>query len=464
MRRRIGTAVAAALTFGAFAFSSGVAHATVGSTPPATPQIGGSATSGGDGTIEVARQITQCGDVMYVGGSFTQVRNPNSTTPVTRNRVFAFRATAPHTILDWNPNVNGDVYTVACAPDGDIYIGGQFTTVGGAAVRNLAKVDEVTGANVAAFTQHPAGRVNHVEVVIDQGNVQHLLIGWNSAPYLRSVEPITGVDDGYTRNVTVSGTYQFPGAASNTTRIYNMSVYPAPYQPGSTTVNPAVLMTGIFTSVGGQHHEQVFRLNLTAGAATVSAWSPRELFNHCIGRQPFWAQDAAWAPDMSAIYVVSTGFHLWNEQRLANGQWGPRTGPCDAAISYRAEPQNEFGQSGGTGLAAWHTWINYTGCDSLYSVAADAQTVFVGGHQRWIDNARGCDNLGAGGRAQPGLGEITPSTGRSQPGPSRGRGLGAADMLRTPAGLWIASDNQANTAGCGTARSARMGICFLPNN
>ena len=196
MRRRIGTAVATALMFGAFALATGgVAHATVGSTPPATPQIGGSATSGGDGTIEVARQITQCGDVMYVGGTFTQVRNPNSTTVVARNRAFAFRATAPHTILPWNPNVNGDVYTVACAPDGDIYIGGQFTTVGGVAVRNLAKVDEVTGANVAAFTQHPAGRVNHVEVVIDQGNVQHLLIGWNSAPYLRSVNPITGVDD-----------------------------------------------------------------------------------------------------------------------------------------------------------------------------------------------------------------------------------------------------------------------------
>ena len=68
MRRRIGTAVATALMFGAFAFATGgVAHATVGSTPPATPQIGGSPTSGGDGTIEVARQITQCGDTMYVG-------------------------------------------------------------------------------------------------------------------------------------------------------------------------------------------------------------------------------------------------------------------------------------------------------------------------------------------------------------------------------------------------------------
>jgi hypothetical protein len=453
MRRRIGTAVATALIFGAFAFVSGPAHATVGSTPPATPQLGGSPTSGTDGTIEVARQITQCGGVMYVGGTFTQVRNPNSNTPVTRNRAFAFRATAPHTILDWNPNVNGDVYTVACAPDGDIYLGGQFTTVGGVAVRNLAKVDEVSGANQASFTLHPAGRVNHVEVVRDLGGVPHLLVGGQAAPFLRSVDPATGGSDGYALPA-ISGTYQFTGVAPNTTRISNMTVYPAPYQPGSATVNPAVLMTGIFTSVGGQRHEQVFRLNLTAGAATVSSWSPRELYAHCHTKQPYYAQDAAWSTDGTRIFVVTTGYRLASEVALPSNQRPQvRTGPCDAVISY---PTTDAAFDG-------HQWINYTGCDSLYSVAADADTVFIGGHQRWISNGDECDrNNTAPGRAQPGLGEVSPSNGTAQAGPSRGRGLGAADLLRTPAGLWVASDNQANTATCGTA-SARMGICFLPN-
>ena len=173
MIRRIATAVGAALLFSALALVP-TAQAAVGSAPPATPQIGGSATSGTDGTIEVARQITQCGDTMYVGGAFTQVRNPGSNTPVARNNVFAFRATSPYTIwANWNPNVNGQVDTVACAPDGGIYIGGQFTTVGGAAVRNLAKVTPATNngtaVNQPAFTLHPAGRVAHVEVVRDQG-------------------------------------------------------------------------------------------------------------------------------------------------------------------------------------------------------------------------------------------------------------------------------------------------------
>ncbi len=451
-RRIISTVLATAFTVGGLLLVPGTAAASVSSTPPATPQIGGSATSGTDGTIEVARQITQCGSTMYVGGSFTEVRNPSSVTRIARNNAFAFRATAPHTVLPWNPNVNGRVETIACAPDGAILIGGQFTTAGGAANRNIAKVDPVNGTS-QTFALHPAGRVAHMEVVRDQGGVLHLLVGGYAAPYLRSVNPVTGVADNYAMPA-ISGTYVYPNVAAHTTRIYNMSVYPEPYQPGSAVVHPAVLMTGVFTSVGGQRHEQVFRLNLTPGAATVSPWSPTDLYTHCFTRQPFYAQDAAWSPDMQTIYTATTGLRTYAEQLLPSNQRPQtRSGPCDATIAYPAT-ETEFNG---------RRWINYTGCDSLYAVAADATTVFSGGHQRWVSNGGGCDRQGPGAVAQPGLSEVDPVTGAYQPGPSRGRGLGAADMLRTAAGLWVASDNQANTAACGTAKSGRMGICFLPN-
>jgi hypothetical protein len=442
MRRRIGIAAIVAALLWAFGLSQGVANASVSSAPPATPQIGGSATSGTDGTVEQVRQLTQCGNVMYAVGRFTQVRNPNSTTPIARNNAFAFRAVSPYTVLPWNPNVNGQVDTAACAPDGAILLGGSFTTVGGVAANNLAKVNATTGAQ-ATFGLHPAGRVAHVEVVRDTAGVQHLLVGGYAAPYLRSANPLTGAADNYTMPA-ISGTYQYPGVAAHTTRVYNMTVSPN---------GQAVLMTGVFTSVGGQHHEQVFRLNLTPRAATVSGWTPTELFSHCSTHEPFYAQDAAWSTDGSRIFVVSTGLRLYNEPRPPSGQpWGPRTGPCDAAIGY---PVTEAPFNG-------HTWINYTGCDSLFSVAADAETVFIGGHQRWISNNNTCNQVGSGGRAQPGLGEVSPTTGAAQAGPSRGRGLGADDLVRTAAGLWIASDNQANTDSC-AGRSSRMGICFLPN-
>jgi hypothetical protein len=253
-----------------------------------------------------------------------------------------------------------------------------------------------------------------------------------------SVDPATGAGDGYPMPV-ISGNYQFPGVADNPTRIWNMSVSPD---------QTAVLMTGDFTSVGGQHHEQIFRLDLTAGAPTVSAWTPTDLFTPCATVEPFYAQAATWSPDMKTIYVATTGYKPYNTQAGST----PRSGNCDAAIAYSAAETTITG----------HIWLNYTGCDSLYAVAADAATVFVAGHERWMSNPNGCDFAGPGAIAQPGLGELNPSNGTHQVGPDRGRGLGADDLLRTSAGLWIASDNLNNTDSC-AGQHGHMGICFLPD-
>jgi len=205
-------------------------------------------------------------------------------------------------------------------------------------------------------------------------------------------------------------------------------------------------MTGVFTSVGSQHHEQVFRLNLTSGGATVSAWTPSELETHCADSEPFYARDAGWSPDGSRIYTATTGFKVDGAPTT-----GPRTGPCDAIIAYPVT-QARF---------AGHTWINYTGCDSLYSVAADASTVFAAGHERWVSNPQGCNVAGPGAIAHPGLSEVSAANGAAQAGPDRGRGQGAEDLLRTTAGLWIGSDNFLGTDTC-AGHAGHMGICFLP--
>jgi hypothetical protein len=439
IRRTVIAFVSAALMW-SLVLGQGVAGASVSTASAATPQLG---TSGTDGSIETVRQIVQCGSTMYAVGLFSRVRNPNSATLITRNNAFSFRATAPYTVSTWNPNVNGRVDTVACGVDGTyVLLGGTFTSVNGTAVRNLAKVSTSTGA-VMPFSFQPTGRIAHVEVVTDAGGVRHLLVGGYFTGLLDSRNPVTGADDGY-GTPAITGTYQYEGVVSHARRIWNMTVSPN---------GRAVLMSGVFTSVGGQRHEQLFRLNLTAGSSTVSAWTPRELFTHCVGRQPYYAQDAVWSPDMTRIYTATTGFRTAAEQALPSNQRPQtRSGPCDALISY---PATETAFDG-------HQWINYTGCDSLYSVAADATTVFAGGHQRWVSNGNACDRAGTGSFPSPGLSHVSPTDGARQAGATRGRGLGAADLLRTSAGLWVASDNQANTSSCGGS-SQRMGICFLPN-
>ena len=95
-------------------------------------------------------------------------------------------------------------------------------------------------------------------------------------------------------------------------------------------------------------------------------------------------------------------------------------------------------------------WINKTGCDSLYAVAADDTNVYVGGHQRWLGNPNGCDKAGPGAFSRPGVGSVSASDGSVLPwNPTRARGHGADDLLLTPAGLWVASDTFFSSTNCG---------------
>jgi hypothetical protein len=285
----------------------------------------------------------------------------------------------------------------------------------------------------------------------------HLLVGGYFAGLLDSRNPVTGADDGY-GTPAVAGDYNDPDfpVGAHSRRIWNMTPWPAPYNPATpNALQTRVLMTGVFSSVGGQPHEQIFRLDLTAGTSTVHPWAPPELFRHCFIRQPFYAQDAGWSPDGNTIYTATTGLRL-HEEFTMNPQPQVRRGPCDATIAFPAHTASPA-----------PLWMNYTGCDSLFAVAADRSTVYAGGHQRWQNASQVCTTRdatdgGPGSVFQPGLSTINPGDGSPQPGASRGRGLGATDLLRTPAGLWIASDNQANTSTCG-GRSDRMGICFLPH-
>ena len=114
-------------------------------------------------------------------------------------------------------------------------------------------------------------------------------------------------------------------------------------------------------------------------------------------------------------------------------------------------------------------WINQTGCDSLYTVAADSQAAYFGGHERFASNPDACDTLGPGGYNAPGVEGLNAATGalfvnsaNSAGYYSRARGLGADDMLITSAGLWIASDNLDGSDTCGGV-SGHAGICLLPS-
>lgn len=420
----------------------------VSATPAAgTPQLAQT----GD-TTERVRQLVQCGSTMFAVGSFTRIEWSGRF--YGRSNVFSFSAEPPYRVNGWDPGVNGVINSISfndrdCA---HAYIGGKFTSVDGSAARNIAEISTSADSLISAFAHDASGQV---ETLISHGG--HLIaggfytsIGGSGAdPYMTSLSPVTGRDDGYL-HLQISGNYQFPYAAPNATRVYNQQV-----SPGGTLD----LVEGDFTSVGGQPRQQVFMLRFGPAKAALTGWTSAEFDQHCVTDHPFYVQAGAWAPNNSAVYLVSTGFHP------ADGPLsGPRTGLCDSAAAFPA-----------TWKPVQHTWINYTGCWSLYSAAASSAVVYIGGHEEYADNPDACKAAGPGAVPASGLAGLNTVSGlallnaRGKAGLYyRSRGTGADDMLLTHAGLWIASDNGVFADGtfhlsdtCGNAHD-HAGICFLP--
>jgi hypothetical protein len=400
-----------------------------------------------DNPVEQIRQLVPCGGVMYAVGTFSDIVKGSTTYP--RENVFSFQETSPYTVTSWAPNVNGVVNSIAfngsnCA---DAYLGGQFSTVNGSSAKNIAEVSTSgAGAFVSGFAHSASGSVQTMLGVnghILAGGYYTSINGSSADPYMTSLNPTTGADDGY-MHLGISGNYQFSGVSGNPTRVFNQALSHG---------GQLDLVMGDFTSVGGQPRQQIFMLNLATSPATVTGWTSPEFNGNCATVEPFYVQAAAWSPDDSTVYIGTTGYH-------PNGQpvgATPRTGLCDAAAAFPA-----------TQAPVAHKWVNYTGCDSLYAAAADSAGAYFAGHERWSMNPSNCDALGPGGYNAPGIEGLQPATGNLYVNAagtagyySRDRGLGADDELVTSAGLWIASDNFDGTQKCGGVTNL-SGICFLP--
>jgi Domain of unknown function (DUF5122) beta-propeller len=79
--------------------------------------------------------------VVYIGGSFTTVRPPGTTSrAVVRNHVAAFDAKTGK-LLRWNPNANGAVRSLAVSR-WTVFLGGNFTTVRGRRRAHVAAVNK----------------------------------------------------------------------------------------------------------------------------------------------------------------------------------------------------------------------------------------------------------------------------------------------------------------------------------
>ena len=133
--RRTTTAVALlALIWSTFAIEA--AHAASAWPPNSSWQ-----------TDDIVRAVAFGNGALYLGGSFTHVRPPGAgpgVGEVTREHAAALNRKTGG-LLKWNPKVDGTVWAIAVWKS-RVYLGGDFSSVGGEPRSNLAAVDADTGA------------------------------------------------------------------------------------------------------------------------------------------------------------------------------------------------------------------------------------------------------------------------------------------------------------------------------
>ena len=373
--------------------------------------------------------IAQIGNTIILGGSFTQARNNDSQTVLTRNRLLAFDITTKQISTTFVPNLDGIVNVVLPTGDGDtMWVGGEFMNANGVARRSLVKMRLSDGAVVTTFNAQPvAGKVTDLK--LNNGRL------WVSGAFtnianttqgrLATLNPTTGSLTNFFRG-TIAGLHH-----GGTTTVIKFDINPA---------GDRLVAIGNFDTLNGVKRHQMFLLD-TSGATAVPADFHTTFYEAaCSTSFESYMRDLDISPDGQFVVVSTTG------------AYGGAGSACDSTARWETHS---------TGANVRPSWINNTGGDTTYAVEITDSVVYTGGHARWQNNPFAADTAG------PGAVSRGPASRRSTRlnglpfswNPGRARGVGVFDFLHTADGLWVASDT--DRIGADFLRSR---IALLPHN
>ena len=428
-RRGISLAIA---TLVAGAATSSLVAAPAAAFQIALPNVVSPVPAAGTPDINDGRvlSIATVGGQMILGGDFTTVSPAaDAGTVYPLANVFAFNATT-YAIDDTGfvPTVNGQVNSVIAGPKPDeVYIGGAFTNVDGKPMR-VALLNTTTGALVPGWK--PAAlnaTVNKLVLADDRLFVAGVFTSAAGKIHrgLVALAPHTGKVTSYV-NLSFTGHHNY-GTKCN---LSTTKCAPGSTGVKSIDVNPAgnrMVAVGNFTDVSGAARDQVAQINLGKHAATVNQqWKTLAYTATCFDKAfDSYIRDVQFSPDGSYFVIASSGGIGTNSDGTQSS--------CDSASRYETNAR---------GTDVRPTWIAYTGEDTIWTVAVTGSVVYVGGHQRWINNPQGKNVAAAGAIPRPGIAALNPLSGLPYSwNPGRNpRGAGCFALLATPEGLWIGSD------------------------
>jgi len=361
---------------------------------------------------------------VIVGGAFGQVCTPAAgatyaACPATVNADFLFAFNLSTGMID--PNFTpvfdkGPVYSLAAGPNNTVYAGGAFRAVNGQSSPGVAQLQVDPGGSddgqlVSGFSARANGAVT---ALASSGNALYLAGSFGTVDgTAANVARVNGTTGALDKSFQV--TIGVP-PSGRSAKVKTLALSP----DGST-----LAIAGTFLQVNGQSIPRLALVNTGGGlgaTATVDNWSAPILATGCL-KQTSFINGIAFSPDSSYFVIADTGYKTAG---------GPAV--CDSAVRF---------ETGAAGDNVQPVWQNYTGADTLDSVAITGNVVYAGGHNRWFNNECGTNHVcEANAVLEDGLSALDASTGLALPWwhPQTERGIGLESLTPFPAGAVPGSD------------------------
>jgi hypothetical protein len=276
----------------------------------------------------------------------------------------------------------GPVWSVVAGPAGSntVYVGGAFSTVNGASHKGLVELNvnpgvtsgaTADGSVVAGFDGYVGNWVRDL-VLSPDGTA--LYVGGQFGSVDGSAKFANGDAVGGLARLNAST------GALDTSFAFTLGdpISGDPAKVDAMALSPngdELAVSGTALEMNGQARPRLAIINTggTLGAASALSDFYAPILNNNCSAEHDYVRGLDFSPDGSFIVTADTGY------QSAGG-----VSTCDAAARYDVNATDTT--TTGTPVDVAPSWINYAGGDSFYSVAIAGDVVYMGGHNRWVNN------------------------------------------------------------------------------
>jgi hypothetical protein len=348
----IGLAVAAA----GFAAAPAALATTIAGSPDSTWQTNGRVLA-----------IAVSGGTVYLGGTFTEVEDHTGQTAV-RNHMAAFDIATGALVTTFDPAPSGAVRAILVGPTGTLYVGGDFTTIGGLSRKRLAALGS-TGA-VLPFKANASATVYGLTMlgstVYAGGNFT--LMNGVARTRLAAVDATTGA---LASGWTPAADAEVTSLATNGTTIY---------------------AGGLFTHIGTSAQGHVAALSASTGAVQSWAYHPAYPVEGMTASSSVLYLAGGGAGGRVGALAATGGAKLWEitldgnvqqvglvgSELVAGGHFDrvcdPGTNCSNPIVRHKVLAANA---TSGALDTMWHPSVNST--LGVFAVATSSTKVWIGG-------------------------------------------------------------------------------------